>query len=87
MLPEKKEAMRFRDAQKGAQHQDTSIRRCAWYAGQNLYSEGVCVDIRQAYTLLHLKQWRAVATRSGNRAFSFWAIVQARCIALYCKKS
>lgn len=36
-------------------------------------------------TFLHLKQWRAVATRYAKRAASFLAIVQARCIALYCK--
>ena len=36
-------------------------------------------------TCLHLKQWRAVATRYARRASSFLAIVQARCIALYCK--
>ena len=37
MLPVQKEAMRRWDAQKGAQHQDTSGRGCAWYAGQNHY--------------------------------------------------
>ena len=36
-------------------------------------------------TFLYLKQWRAVATRYAKRASSFLAIVQARCIALYCK--
>ena len=34
---------------------------------------------------LHLKQWRAVATRYAKRASSFWVIVQAHCVALYCK--
>ena len=37
MLPGQKEAMSRWDAQKGAQHQDTSGCGCAWYAGQNHY--------------------------------------------------
>ena len=36
-------------------------------------------------TFLHLRQWRAVATRYARRASSFLAIAQAHSIALYCK--
>lgn len=33
--------------------------------------------------ILHLKRWRAVATRYAKRASSFLALVQIRCIVLW----
>ncbi len=36
-------------------------------------------------TFLNIKQWRAIATRYAKRGSSFLAIVQVRCIALWCK--
>ena len=33
--------------------------------------------------ILHLKQWRGVATRYAKRSSSFLAIVQIRCLALW----
>ena len=40
MPQEQKEEIRIWPVQKGAQHQDTSDRGCAWYAGQSTYHRG-----------------------------------------------
>ena len=37
--------------------------------------------------LLHLKQWRGIATRYAKKSSSFLAIVQIRCLALWLRIS
>lgn len=36
---------------------------------------------------LHLKRWRGIATRYAKNSASFLAIIQIRCIALWCNIS
>ena len=66
-------AIRIWPKQKGAQHQDTSDRGCAWCAGQNLYYKRYRADCSQAEKLIDGIEAKALL---ADRGYNSDAIVE-----------
>ena len=66
-------AIRTWQRQKGAQHQDTSGRGCAWCAGQSLYTKGTAADCKQAEALIDGIEAKALL---ADRGYDLYAIVE-----------